>query len=66
VRTAGQRSSILRINISALLIAFAMHASRAGDGLSPSSASLRAARMVAENRMAYFRCSSMRNPAEEI
>jgi hypothetical protein len=63
VRAVGQRSSILRINVSALLIALAIHASRADEGLSPSSVSLLAARIVAENRMAYFRCSSMRNPA---
>ena len=35
---------------SALRIASPMHISRAGHGLSPISASLRAARMVAENR----------------
>ena len=40
-------------------MALAMQASRAGDGLSPISASFRAARIVAEKRIAYFRCSSM-------
>ena len=43
-----------------------MHISRAGQGLSPISASLRAAMMVAENRMAYFRSSVMESPQFRI
>ena len=55
----GHRSSIFSRMRLAFSTASAMAHSRAGHGLTPISLSLRAARIVAAKRIAYFRCSSI-------
>ncbi len=57
-RSAGHRSSIRRKMRSATLIAFAIVASKAGDGLPSQCARLRAARIAAAISRTRLRPSS--------